>query len=148
MIELKNFDLEFVDENGMKRFLLRYKGKEINVMETKSLNDEYYGLSVKEVLNVLDSYGVLEKLKNIIINHNRQVNVQGYVSGYGEKRDVLKVNIPSELCLRKFLGSERRAALFVLLHETSHLLGELDEDKANAFGYGELEKFWKKMILE
>ena len=148
MIELKNFDLEFVDENGMKRFLLRYKGKEINVMETKSLNDEYYGLSVKEVLNVLDSYGVLEKLKDITINHNRLVNVQGFARGYGGNRDMLKLNIPSELCLRKFLGSERRAALFVLLHETSHLLGESDEDKADAFGYGELEKFWKKMILE
>jgi len=148
MIELKNFDLEFVDENGMKRFLLRINDKDVNIFETKSLSDEYYGLSVKEVLNVLDSYGVLEKLKDITINHNRLVNVQGFARGYGGNRDMLKLNIPSELCLRKFLGSERRPALFVLLHETSHLLGELDEDKADAFGYGELEKFWKKMILE
>lgn len=154
------YPLKFVQSNGDTIYTL---GK-LRIIERTSLDNEFYPLSTKEVLNVADYYGLLDKLNEIVINNYRLRNLNGfddetYTATHGASLTLFK---PIILLDRKNEGiwkwrenfPERWQALFTLLHEIGHILGYNKHDgsdieaKANDFAKSQIDKFWKVLIKE
>lgn len=159
--ELKHYRLEVVSNNG--ETIYRYGNLIID--EKSSMNNEFYSLSTKEVMNVCDYYGVLSKLKKIVIHNYQLKNLNGFDDVSDPKGDSLNLFKPIELKDRQNIGvwkwrenfPERWQALFTLLHELGHILGYKTqnimlraemENRADQFAKNEIDKFWGKLIRE
>lgn len=159
--ELKVYPLQLISSNGENT----YRFGTLIISEKASLNNEYYSLSTKEVLNVLDYYKILGRLSGVVIHNYQLRNLNGSDDVSNPKGDVLNLYKPIELLGRENTGTwkwrekfpERWQALFTLLHEIGHILGYkpknmlergVMEERADNFAKHEIDKFWKKLIRE
>ena len=139
--DLKNFDLELLEKDSTFQ---TYKIQNIILIERfSSKNLEFYPLSNNEILSVLHYYNIFNIEVNIL--HYSLTNVQGFTN-----RESLHLKISSTLCLELLKVNLREAALFTLLHEISHILGNFFqtdecEKEADRFATQELLK-WEKII--
>jgi hypothetical protein len=159
MTELKSYSMTLISRNGSNVYRLDSTGAIIT--EHKSLVGEYYPLSTKEILNVLDTYGVLFKLKAITIYNVSLMNTQAYV--FGDKESIT-LYPPSMLKSKypEFRGMpERKIALWTLLHEIGHLTDKnisintpaqyrmtKAEPYADKFARDNIDRLWLSMIKE
>lgn len=159
--DLKTYPLDVISNNG--ETIYRYGTLIID--EKSSMGNEYYSLSTKEVMNVCDYYGLLGRLKQIIIHNYQLKHLNGFDDVSDPKGDSLNLFKPIELKGRNNLGiwkwrepfPERWQALFTLLHEIGHILGYKSqnillrhemENRADQFAKHEIGKFWCKLIRE
>lgn len=149
-MKLKHFNLKIVSKNGHSIYKVEGYPK-LTIIETKSINAEFYKLSTKEVLNVLDHFKVLKKLKQIKIIHTQVYNLQGLVKRENQltKPDKLTLYAVSFLTKGRFgIKDERKNTLFTLMHEIAHIKGEYSEPKADKWAVKNIDKLWDKMIKE
>ena len=159
MEELKHFNMKLVENDGRTVYNLEETG--CMIIEHKSLVGEYYPLSTKEVLNVLDRYNVLKDLKSIEIFNTSLVNSQARAQ---VDKTAVTFYVNSNLIFTdpRVKGfPERKAALWGVLHEIGHLLDPnvhlkmsaeyyhtKAEPVADKFACEEVEKLWGKLIKE
>ena len=157
---LISYPLKFVQSNGDTLYIL---GK-LKIIERTSLDNEFYPLSTKEVLNVVDYYGLLDKLNEIVINNYRLRNLNGFDNETYTATNGASLNLFKPIILQgrdnegtwKYREAfpERWQALFTLLHEIGHILGYNNrrdgdiEARADLFAKTEIDKFWGKLIKE
>lgn len=139
---LKTYDLKLIKDNGE----LIYELGHLTITETKSLNGEFYALSTKEVLNVLDTYGVLGMVKKLRINNTKLLEVQGFMC---LKTGELNLNCVSKLNLRDHPGkTERWCTLHTLLHEIGHFTGLMVESDADRYADDKIVGCFGNLIKE
>ena len=148
-MELKRFNMKLEKSNGINVYSV--DGYKLKIMETKTMNGEFYLLSTKEILNVLHYFKVLDKLKEIKIHNTKLLNVQAFVMlNLKElKENTLNLYAISELCHGRFgITNDRKNTLFTLLHEIGHLLHGSGEEMADQFAIDHIDELWNKLIKE
>ena len=148
-MELKRFNLKLDRTNGIN--LYSVEGYKVKIFETKTMNGEFYLLSTKEILNVLDYFKVLERLTQIKIHNTKLLNVQAFVMMNMKelKENTLNLYAVSELIKGRFgITNERKNTLFTLLHEIGHLKCGASEKRADGFAVKHIGELWGKMIKE
>ena len=144
---IKSFKLELFRQSETKKM---YKCNSCTLEENFGTLKEYYPLTNNEILSILDYYDVFSHL-DIVILHYKLENIQEFVSQEVKDRKLLTLKIPSKLAIELRMHGLRENALFTLLHECSHLLGNVKdptvtcEKEADRFGMQEFKK-WKHAI--
>lgn len=118
-----------------------------------NLNSEFYELSTKEVLNVLDYYKVLPLIRTLEIHNMKMPNIQGFVSferASGKFTGTLVLKTTREDISRGIdLGSPiRKKTLFVLMHEIGHIKGNKEEEAADKWALDNINDVWQSLIKE
>ena len=136
----KKFLLQLINKTNS---IQTYKIDDILLSERFSTSNIFYPLSNNEILSVLHYYEIF-KLE-IEILHYKLINVQAFTNGKN-----LTLKIPSDLTKNRTNKGFRAEALFTLLHEISHILGNISllptcESEADRFAAQELLK-WEKII--
>ena len=144
---IKSFKLELLKQSETKKM---YKCNSCTLEENFGTLSEYYPLTNNEILRSVDYYDVIHNL-DVVILHYKLQNIQAFVSQEVKDRKLLTLKIPSKIAVEQRMDGMRSNALFTLLHECSHLLGNTKEPKvtcekeADRFGMQEFNK-WKHVI--
>lgn len=144
---IKSFKLELMKQSETKK---TYKCNSCTLEESFGTLSEYYPLTNNEILSILDYYSVLHHL-DITILHYKLENIQAFVHQEVKGRKCLTLKIPSKIATDNRMDGMRSNALLTLVHECSHLLGNMEEPKvtcekeADRFGMQEFRK-WKHVI--
>ncbi len=145
--QVHQFKLELIRQNETKKM---YKCNSCTLQEVFGTLNEYYPLTNNEILSIADYYEVFHNL-DIEILHYKQENIQAFVHQEVKARKNLTLKIPSKLAIEQRMDGLRSNALLTLLHECSHLLGNVKDPKdkcekeADRFGMQEFKK-WKLVI--
>jgi hypothetical protein len=148
-MELKKFKLKLDTSNGINVYSV--EGYKVKIFETKTMNGEFYKLSTKEILNVLDYFKVLKGLRQIKIHNTKLLNVQAMVvlNEKDKKYDIMNLYAVSELTKGRYgIRNDRKNTLFTLLHEIGHLKNGAGEEMADQFAIDHIDELWGKMIKE
>lgn len=166
---IKSFKLELLRQNETKK-MYKCTGSGAGSASTPACTleenfgtlSEYYPLTNNEILSILEYYDVFHNL-DVVILHYKQQNIQAFVSQEVKGRANLTLKIPSKLAQEQMMPGLRSNALLTLLHECSHLLGNMKDPKpgsgesgasstrslcereADRFGMQEFKK-WKHVI--
>jgi len=145
---LKDYKLKLIKSNGTDIYSV--EGYDVKIEETGSLNKEFYALTTKEILNVLDYFKVLDTLKNIRINNHKLCNTQAYVMPSQEYRFLNLFSLSDGMIeerKRRYKHDDiKQMTLFTLIHEIAHLKGIIPEDEADDFADKHINDVWGSMI--
>jgi len=119
-------------ENGSRT----YKYNELTIVDNYTgLDQDLYPLSHNEIITILEYYGLINKLQHLTINHYPLHNTQGQTiheltqhTKQPTLQKEMKLWTPSQLAIKMTGKTKRQLALFVLLHEISHALGNAGEE--------------------
>lgn len=157
--DIKSFKLELLRQTETKKMytirraeepVVSYKCNSCTLEENFGTLSEYYPLTNNEIFSVLSYYEVFNNL-DVTILHYKLENIQAFVRQEVKERTLLTLNIPSKIATEKRMEGMRLNALFTLLHEVSHLLGNIKKPKepcekeADRFAAQEFKK-WKHAI--
>ena len=110
-----------------------YMFKEMRITSYFEPNGGFFDLSNDEVLSIMEYYGLAHpEIMAVKINHYTQPCIQGMASMENNNKKTLTLFIPSDKLLNHFgikLNNMVEASLCLLLHEISHLLGNVNKDK-------------------
>ena len=113
-----------------------YNFKEMRIASYFEPDGKFFDLSNNEVLSIMEYYGLIHpEISGIKINHYTQPCIQGMASMDKEEmgsNKTLTLFIPSEGMLNHFgtkLNNYFEASVCVLIHEISHLLGNINREK-------------------
>ena len=135
---MKHFDKEYqvtLSSPNQRVYLC----KDIKITEIFTFDRSIYPLMTDEILTVVDGLGLLnsQKLAKITIHNYKLVNIQAHFNTLAKE---LVLNIPSELAEEQRQISIRENAIFTLLHECKHIMGEINEGKCDIFAAENFDK--------
>ena len=124
-----------------------FKFEQVLISLLTNNNKDVFPLSNNEILSILKYYGVFKQLKQIDIKAYMQPQIQGMVSS--AKKEKLPEFLMLTISEYKLEKPVKWRAMFVLLHEISHLLGNITdpdrENMADNFADTEIVK-WQKFM--
>ena len=145
---IKNHEINNISDD----YNIRFQYKHININIEQNGTADYYPVTNNEILSLLNFYGRLKQLNNITIKMYKQLEIQGLVSRKDKKTlpETLVLIIPSEKAQEKYEGKSLKwLAMHTLLHEISHLMGNITnfnmEPMADDFADMEIIK-WQKIM--